>query len=79
LADHNLKILLSKIIIAVFAIIIMATKRVNSAQLYKDSYYVSGTVMICKFCNISVSIDHKNKSKVDQHLKQISIKKIKLQ
>src|SRR3989440_12033503 len=45
---------------------VTASERVNSIQLYKDNYYVSGIIMFCKFCNIT--IDHKNKSKVDQHL-----------
>ena len=36
-------------------------------QIYKDNYYVSNTIMFCKFCNIT--IDYKNKYKVDQHLK----------
>jgi hypothetical protein len=46
---------------------ITATERVNSVQLYKDNYYASEIVIFCKFCNITV--DHTNKSKVDQHLK----------
>ena len=45
---------------------VTASERVSSTQLYKDNYYVSGIIMLCKFCNII--IDHKNKSKVDQHL-----------
>ena len=45
---------------------VTASERVNSIQLYKDNYYVSGIIMFWKFCNIT--IDHKNKSKVDQHL-----------
>ena len=45
---------------------VTASERVSSTQLYKDNYYVSGIIMFCKFCNII--IDHKNKSKVDQHL-----------
>jgi len=45
---------------------VTASERVNSIQLYKDNYYVSGIIMFCKFCNIT--IDHKNRSKVDQHL-----------
>jgi hypothetical protein len=45
---------------------VTATERVNSTPLYKNNYYVSGTIMFCKFCNIT--IDHKNKSKIDQHL-----------
>jgi len=43
-----------------------ASERVSSTQLYKDNYYVSEIIIFCKFCNII--IDHKNKSKVDQHL-----------
>ena len=46
---------------------VTATERVNSAQIYKNNYYVSNTVMFCKFCNIT--IDYKIKHKVDQHLK----------
>ena len=46
---------------------VTVTERVNSTQLYKDNYYASGIFMFCKFCNIT--IDHTNKSKVDQHLK----------
>jgi len=45
---------------------VTASERVSLTQLYKDNYYVSGIIMFCKFYNII--IDHKNKSKVDQHL-----------
>src|SRR2546421_11341284 len=45
---------------------VTASERGSLTQLYKDNYYVSGIIMFCKFYNII--IDHKNKSKVDQHL-----------
>lgn len=46
---------------------VTAVERVNSATTYKDNYYVNGYILFCKFCNITV--DYKNKSKVDQHLR----------